>query len=58
MNRFRVHEDALTFQASRDEDQQGLHKLENMLDVEEVKLLGIVASFEPAELAQCLPASQ
>lgn len=49
---------ALTFRASRDEDKQGLHKLENMLDVEEVKLLGIVASFEPAEPAQCPPASQ
>lgn len=43
---------ALTFQASRDEDKQGLHKLE------EVKLLGIVASFEPAEPDQCAPHSE
>lgn len=48
----------LTFQASRDEDKQGLRKLENMLDAEEVELLGIVASFEPTEPDQCPPHSE
>lgn len=39
----------LTFQAPRVEDKQALHKLESMLDAEEDKFLGIVASFELTE---------
>lgn len=45
----------LTSQAFRDEDKQVLHKLETMLDVEEVMLMGIVASFEPTEPDRCPP---
>lgn len=37
----------LTFWPFKDEDNQGLHKLENMLEAEEVLLIGVVASFEP-----------
>ena len=49
---------ALTFQASRDEDKQGFHKLENLVDAEDGELLVIVASFEPAETDHCPPHSE